>query len=334
MKVLLTGGAGFLGSITATALLRAGHVPVVLDSLVSGPREFTRDRIFYEGDVGDRALVRRIIAEHPEIEVTVHMAARTSVPESVGEPGLYYRENVVKTLDLLEELITLDRPRVVFSSSAAVYAPSADEEVTEASPVAPGSPYGRTKLMVEQLLTDLSIATRLRAVILRYFNPVGSDPDLRSGVHAAEPTHVLGQLIRTARGEQEVFTLTGTDYPTRDGTGLRDYVHAWDLARSHVRAVERFDQALDAVGTPSLVINVGTGGGVTVRELHAATERVTGRPIPMREAPARPGDATGAYANVERARELLGWEAELTLDEAIRSSLAWAVRRDDLLGRR
>ncbi|SED82760.1 UDP-glucose 4-epimerase GalE [Ruania alba] len=331
MKVLVTGGAGYLGSVTATALEQAGHLPVILDSLLTGPRSFTRGRVFYEGDVADRALLRRILAEHPDIGVTVHMAARASVPDSVADPVAYYRDNVAKSVELFDCLTAAGHPRVLFSSSAAVYAAAPTFEVSETSPVAPGSPYARTKLMVEQILQDLAAATDLRGVILRYFNPVGSDPDLRSGIHAAEPTHVLGQLIRTARGEQDHFTLTGTDLPTRDGTGLRDYVHAWDLARAHVRAVERFDQVLTAVGENTVVLNIGTGTGVTVRELHAAVERVAGAVVPLREAPARPGDAVGAYARVDRAHELLGWQAELTLDEAIASSLAWAERRTDLL---
>ncbi|UFU04119.1 UDP-glucose 4-epimerase GalE [Ruania suaedae] len=332
MKALVTGGAGYLGSLTATALEEAGHQVVVLDSLVGGRREFTHGRAFYRGDIADRDLLRRIVTEHPDVSVTVHMAARASVPDSVADPVTYYRENVAKSLELFEGLVAAGRPQVVFSSSAAVYGPSPTFEVDESAPVEPASPYARTKLMVEQMMTDMAGAGLLRGLILRYFNPIGSDPGLRSGIYASEPAHVLGQLIRTARGEQPEFTLTGTDLPTRDGTGLRDYVHAWDLARAHVRAVERFDDVLDAVGEDTVVLNVGTGAGVTVRELHAAVERVTGGPVPVREAPARPGDTVGAYANVDRARALLGWRSELTLDEAISSALAWAERRDEVLG--
>jgi UDP-glucose 4-epimerase len=178
----------------------------------------------------------------------------------------------------------------------------------------------------------MAVATDLRAVTLRYFNPIGSDPDLESGIYAKEPSHVLGQLVMVATGQRDHFTITGTDHPTRDGTGLRDYLHVWDLARAHVRAVERFDEILEAAQAPSVVVNVGRGEGVTVRELVSAFERVTGRPVPTTEAPPRPGDAVGAYANVDRARELLGWQTELSLDEAIASALAWADRRIDVLG--
>ena len=175
-------------------------------------------------------------------------------------------------------------------------------------------------------------AGELRAVILRYFNPIGSDPDLESGIYVREPSHVLGQLVMAARGLKESFTITGTDLPTRDGTGIRDYIHVWDLARAHVRAVERFDRVLDEVSSPSVVINVGTGAGVTVRELVSAFESVFGRAVPLTEAPPRPGDAVGAFANVDRARRLLDWRTELSLDEAIASALAWGDRRREILG--
>lgn len=332
MKVLVTGGAGYIGSVTASALERAGHVPVLLDSLVAGERAFAQDRIFYQGDIADRALLRRIIGEHPEISACVHMAARTVVPESIAQPYEYYQNNVAKSLELFDELTRLGRPRVLFSSSAAVYGPAPDFEVHEDHLLAPASPYGRTKLIVEQILADLAAGTDLRGVVLRYFNPIGSDPQLRSGVYAGVPSHVLGQLVRTALGAQESFTLTGTDLPTRDGTGLRDYVHVWDLARAHVRALECFDDALAQAETDHLVLNVGTGHGVTVRELHAAVERVSGVSVPVVTAPPRPGDAVGAFANVDRAAELLGWRAELSLEDGIASALDWARRRGDALG--
>lgn len=332
MKVLVTGGAGYIGSITATALEQAGHVPVLLDSLVAGERAFAEGRMFYQGDIADRTLLRRVLAEHPDIEACVHMAALTIVPDSIARPYEYYQNNVARSLELFDELTRLGCTRVLFSSSAAVYGPAPDFEVYEDHLLAPTSPYGRTKLMIEQVLADLAASTDLRAVVLRYFNPIGSDPQLRSGVYAGVPSHVLGQLVRTALGEQETFTLTGADLPTRDGTGLRDYVHVWDLARAHVRALERFDGALSAAGTDHLVLNVGTGHGVTVRELHAAVERVSGVEVPVVTAPPRPGDAVGAYANVDRVAELLDWRAELSLEDGISSALAWARKRNQVLG--
>jgi UDP-glucose 4-epimerase len=332
VKVLLTGGAGYIGAVTAKALERSGHTPVILDSLLSGPRAFVRDRIFFEGDVADRRLLRRIATEHPDLACTVHMAARVVVPESVAQPYTYYRDNVARSLELFDELARLGLRRVVFSSSASVYAPVPGFEVTEESPLDPASPYARTKAMTEQVLVDMAAAGDLFALVLRYFNPVGADPDLQSGVHQREPSHVLGQLTMAARGQREAFTLTGTDLPTRDGTGVRDYLHVWDLARAHVAAVERFDAVLAAEGGPSTVVNLGTGRGVTVRELLCTFEEVMGRPIPTLEAASRPGDAVGGFANVDKARRLLGWTARLGLDDAVRSALQWAQRRPEVLG--
>lgn len=335
MKVLVTGGAGYIGSTTCAALEEAGHTPIVLDSLVTGPREFVGDRLFYEGDIADRALLRTIAAEHPDLDCTIHMAARTLVPESVEQPYAYYRENVAKSLELFDELVALGLPRVVFSSSAALYAhPTSGFEVDESSPLDPRSPYARTKLMVEMVLEDLAAATELRAIILRYFNPIGSEPHLRTGVHGPTPSHVLGQLVLTATGGQEAFRLTGTDHPTRDGTGVRDYIHVWDLARAHVAAVERFDAVLAREGEESVVLNVGTGHDVTVRELVDRFSRLLDHPIPVLESPARPGDAVGAYANVDRSREVLGWQAESSLEQALASALAWGRRRKEVLGYR
>jgi UDP-glucose 4-epimerase len=332
MKVLVTGGAGYIGSTTAKALEQAGHTSVILDSLLTGPHAFVRDRIFYEGDIADRDLVARVVAEHPDLDATIHMAARIVVPESVEVPYEYYRDNVSKSLELFDQLEQLGKPRVLFSSSASLYATTPDFEVREGDPLDPPSPYARTKRMMEQVLQDMASATDLRAIILRYFNPIGSDPDLESGIHAKEPSHVLGQLVMAARGQKDSFTITGTDHPTRDGTGIRDYIHVWDLARAHVRAVEKFDEVIDSAGEPSVVINVGTGAGVTVRELVAAFERVFGASVPLTEAPPRPGDAVGAFANVDRAHELLDWRTELSLDEAIASALAWGERRQEILG--
>jgi UDP-glucose 4-epimerase len=332
MKVLVTGGAGYIGSTTAKALEEAGHTPVILDSLLTGPRVFVRDRIFYEGDIADRDLLTRVFTEHPDIECTIHMAARIIVPESVEQPYEYYRDNVAKSLELFDQLVKLGKPRVLFSSSASLYAMVEDFEVTEDSPLEPGSPYARTKRVMEMALTDIAAATDLRAIILRYFNPIGSDPDLESGIYVKEPTHVLGQLVMAAQRQKDAFTITGTDLPTRDGTGIRDYIHVWDLAQAHVVAVENFDKVLETVQAPSTIINVGTGSGVTVRELVASFERVFGKEVPLREAPPRPGDAVGAFANVDKARDVLGWTANLSIDDGIASALAWGRKRKEILG--
>lgn len=331
VKVLITGGAGYIGSTTATALEAAGHVPILLDNLVKGRREFAAGRSFYDADIADRDALASIVAEHPDIACTIHCAALIVVPDSVAKPYDYYLNNVAKSLELFDALISLDKPRVVFSSSASLYATSESFEVTEESPLAPQSPYARTKLMMEMVLEDMSAATSLRSIILRYFNPIGSDPDYRSGIYDKLPSHVLGRLVAAARGDIDAFEITGTEHPTRDGTGIRDYIHVWDLAKAHVAAVEKFDDVLTSESAPSSVINVGTGEGVTVRELLASFERVYGTSVPTREVPPRPGDAVGAYANVDKSARLLGWHTESSLDDAIASSLEWGERRGGVL---
>lgn len=328
MEVLVTGGAGFIGSTVASAAIDAGHHPVLLDDLSSGRAEFTRGRTFYRGDIADADLVERILDEHPGIEAVVHCAARIVVPESVADPAGYYRTNVAKTLDLVEVLARRGVHDVVFSSSASVYAPDDDLTVDEHSRVAPGNPYARSKLMVEQILADVAAAGGPRALSLRYFNPIGADPRLRTGPQAPAPSHVLGRLV-AAHATRRPFTLTGTDYPTRDGSGLRDYVHVWDLARAHVAALENLDRALE--GGRNGVINLGTGHGTTVRELVAAFGGVVGRELPVVEAPRRPGDAAGACTRSDKAKRLLDWTPEASLADGIADTLAWFDHRTRIL---
>ncbi len=331
MKILLTGGAGYIGSTVATALIAKGHIPVLLDSLVTGPRVFTKDRIFYEGDIADRALLEKIFSEHPDISHTIHFAARIIVPESVSEPYLYYIENVYKSIELFKNLADLGCSRVVFSSSAAVYG-SVSGEVTEDVALDPQSPYANTKYMMEMALADMTAAMDLKAIALRYFNPIGSDPDLVTGVHVPHPSHVLGKMVDTAIGKLPQFQITGTDWPTRDGSGIRDYIDVWDLANAHVSAVEEFDAALAETKSDFEVINIGTGNGVTVKELVAAFERAWGSEINKVDAPPRPGDIEGAYANADKAKQLLKWQAERTIDDGIQTALAWTEKREAILG--
>ncbi|MEV0157511.1 UDP-glucose 4-epimerase GalE [Micromonospora sp. NPDC050686] len=329
-KVLIVGGAGFIGSTVATACLENGITPVILDNLSTGREEFTRDRIFYPGDMADAALLDKIFAEHPDIQAVVHCAALIVVPESVAHPLRYYRENVAKSLELVDGLLRNGCTRLLFSSSAAIYRPGDDFTVDENSPIEALSPYARSKAILEQMLADCARAYPLRVLSLRYFNPIGADPQLRTGLQIAEPTHVLGRLIATSRGE--TFQLTGTDWPTRDGSGIRDYVHVWDLARAHVLALRRFDAVLPAGGDPYTVINLGTGDGTTVRELVHAFEEVVGRPVDVQETARRPGDSAGTYTRSARARELLGWAPTHSVADGIRDSLRWAERRAEVLG--
>jgi len=246
MKVLVTGGAGYIGSTICNALKDHGHTPVILDSLVTGPEAFTRGHIFYQGDIGNEVFVQKIFSEHPDIFATIHCAALIVVPESVEKPYEYYHENVVKSMQFFYQISKLDYPRLVFSSSAAIYDVVPGFMVTEESPLKPTSPYARTKYMMEMVLQDFSAAYNLKGIALRYFNPIGADPQMRTGMHIEKPSHILGKLVDVALGNLPKFNITGTDWPTRDGTGIRDYIHVWDLALAHVKAVEKFDEVIDA----------------------------------------------------------------------------------------
>jgi UDP-glucose 4-epimerase len=346
VKVLIAGGAGFIGSTVASACLDNGIVPVILDNLVTGRAEFARDRIFYQGDIADGSLIDKIFAEHPEISAVVHAAAVIVVPESVAQPLRYYRENVAKSIDFIDHVVRNGCGRYLFSSSAAIYRPGEDFSVDETSPLQPLSPYARTKVVMEQVLEDCSTAYDLRVLSLRYFNPIGADPRLRSGLQVPRPSHLLGKLLTAVEADEE-FALTGVDWPTRDGSGIRDFIHVWDLAEAHVAALRRFDEVLApgvsaggsangprAVGLaepgvdPSYqVINLGTGNGTTVKEFVAAFEAVTGHAVRVREGAARPGDNAGSFTRSAKAGELLGWQPRLTLAQGIADSASWSAIR-------
>jgi len=334
MKILISGGAGYIGSTVASALEDNGHTPIILDSLVTGREEFTRGHIFYKADIADHAALEKIFREHPDIKATLHCAARIVVPESVAQPYLYYRENVAKSVEFFHILHELGCDKLVFSSSASIYDLVPGFMVNEESPLNPNSPYARTKFMMEMVLKDFCNAYGMHGIALRYFNPIGADPKMRSGIHVKEPSHVLGKLVDTAQGRLAEFPITGTQYETRDGTGIRDYIHIWDLARAHVLALTNFDQVFSRAGNPPdnyLVVNLGTGHGVTVLELVTAFERVYGQIIQKRHMPPRPGDVAGAYANADTALRLLGWKAEMSIDDGIRDALKWGEIRQERL---
>jgi UDP-glucose 4-epimerase len=326
VKVLIAGGAGYIGGTIASACLDAGIEVVILDSLVTGRREFVTGREFYEGDIADGPLVDRVFAEHPDIYAVIHCAALIVVSDSVADPVGYYRANVAKGLDFAAHLIRNGCERLIFSSSAAIYRAAQDLTVDEDSPVAPRSPYGHSKAMCEAIFADIASAHRVHVLSLRYFNPIGTDPKMRTGLQLRRPTHALGRMIR-AHEQGVPFLITGTDYPTRDGSGMRDYVHIWDLAAAHLAALGRFD----TLPGPALAINLGTGQGTTVRELLAAFNSVVDRPILARDAERRPGDVDGAYTRIDRAQRLLGWIPQYDLQESIRHSLQWAAIRDEIL---
>jgi UDP-glucose 4-epimerase len=328
MKVLIAGGAGYIGSTIASACLDSGITPVILDSLVTGRREFTEGRLFYEGDISNGELIDKIFIDNPDIFAVVHCAALIVVPDSVADPLRYYEWNVTRSLEMIRHLLRNDCSRLVFSSSAAIYGPAADSSVDEDSVILPVSPYARTKAVCEGMFTDIAAAESIRILSLRYFNPVGADPKMRTGLQLTRPSHALGKLIQASE-DGAPFCITGTDYPTRDGSGLRDYIHVWDLAAAHVAALRKFDSVL---GTASAVpVNLGTGAGTTVRELVEAFNQVADKPVSTIEAPRRPGDTAGAYSRSDRARRLLGWTPEYSITEGIEHSLLWASLRDRIL---
>lgn len=331
-KVLVTGGAGYIGATICSALLDGGWTPVILDDLSSGPRSFTDDRIFYEGDIADLGLLKKIFKEQGAFTATIHCAARIIVPESVSQPELYYRENVSKSVELFAALRDLDCKKIVFSSSAAIYDVVEGFMVRENSALLPSSPYARTKFMMEWVLQDYCAAYDMRGISLRYFNPIGADPKMRTGAYIKNPTHVLGRMVTVANGRDSLFEINGDDWPTRDGTGIRDYIHVWDLAKAHVAAVENFEQAF-AKNQPHgtqfknyRVINLGSGRGVTVKEIVEAFERATGKPLNKKIASRRPGDVAGSFASADTAESLISWKAELTVEQGIRDALAWAAK--------
>lgn len=323
MKVLITGGAGFIGSTIASCCADNGITPVILDDYSTGLRAFAARFAHYEGDIADRDLLNHIVDEHPDIDAVIHCAAKIVVPESVDKPLMYYDNNVGRAVSLIDALSARGIRNFMLSSTAAMYEPDADFMVSESSRVNPTSPYAASKWMLERVLFDSAAAGRIRAVALRYFNPIGADPQLRTGLQNPAPSHALGKMI-SAHQTNSPFTVTGVDWPTRDGSGLRDYIHVWDLARAHVLA-------LQAELGDYEVINLGTGTGTTVFELAEAVGEATGTPLDVRSAPRREGDVIGSAARTDKARRVLGWETEYTVADGVRHSLAWAERLPEVL---
>jgi UDP-glucose 4-epimerase len=325
MKVLVTGGAGYIGSTICSALEDAGHLPIILDSLVTGKKEFVKNRNFYHSDITDKNTLKQLFLDHPDITHAIHCAALIIVPESVEKPYEYYKENVSKSNELFKQLLELGCKNIVFSSSASIYDTTPDFMVTEKSPLKANSPYAKTKLMMEMILEDYCNAYQgMKAISLRYFNPIGADPKMRTGNHAKNASHVVAKLVDTALGKLPEFCITGVNWPTRDGSGIRDYIHVWDLALAHVKAIEKFENVFSNQKSTYAVINIGTGYGVTVKELVTAFENVYGKVLPKKESEARLGDVAGSFANADSALKLLNWEASLNIESAICDALKWA----------
>lgn len=322
MRVLVTGGAGYVGSHACKALAMAGHEPVVYDNLINGHREAVQWGPLEEGDIADRQRLDAVLVRYRPNTV-MHFAAFAYVGESVSQPAKYYRNNVVGTLTLLEAMLEHGIGSMVFSSTCATYGTPDSSPIDEDSPQHPINPYGASKLMVERLLQDFSQAHGLRYATLRYFNAAGADPDGQIGeVHEPE-THLIPLVLQAALGLRPEIQIFGDDYPTPDGTCIRDYVHVADLADGHVLALDYL-----AGGGRSLECNLGTGQGHSVRTVVDAARRITGLGIPESIVARRPGDPPVLVARISRANSVLGWQPRHpTLDQIIAHAWSWIRKK-------
>ena len=317
-SVLVTGGAGYIGSHVVRQLAERGERVVVLDNLSTGFREAVLGAELIVGDVGDGALVERLLAEH-RIGTVLHFAAHTVVPESMRDPLKYYGNNTCKTRTLLASCAAAGVSQFLFSSTAAVYGMPDDGMASEDTPTRPINPYGSSKLMSETMLRDLSAATPMRHVILRYFNVAGCDPQARIGQSTPNATLLIKVACEHAAGKRAQLSIFGTDYATPDGTCIRDYIHVDDLANAHLRALDhlRGDGA-------SLILNCGYGHGYSVREVIDAVQRVSGKPLNVTLQLRRPGDPPMLIARADRLRDLLGWRPRHDdLDFIVRTAFEW-----------
>ncbi len=320
-SVLVTGGAGYIGSHTVLQLVARGERVVVLDDLSTGFRQAVRDVPLVVGNVGDRALVDSVLAEHA-VDTIIHFAAHTIVPESVSNPLKYYGNNTCSTRSLLAAASDAGVRNFVFSSTAAVYGIPASGLASEESATAPINAYGTSKLMSEWMLRDLCAVTPMRHVILRYFNVAGSDTQGRIGQSTAKATLLVKVACEAAVGKRPYLSVYGTDYPTPDGTGVRDYIHVEDLASAHLNALDYL-----RAGGASLLANCGYGHGYSVREVLKSVEKIAGLKLDVREEPRRAGDPPTLVAKCDRVRQTLGWAPRLDdIDTIVRTSLEWEKR--------
>jgi UDP-glucose 4-epimerase len=318
--VLVVGGAGYIGSHTCLDLANKGFKPVVYDNFSNGHREFVKWGPAEEGDIRDRARLDEVLAKHKPAAI-LHFAALIEVGESVKDPVSFYENNVIGTLTLLSAAQAAGVKAFVFSSTCATYGLPQSVPLDESHQQVPINPYGRTKYIVEQALADYDQYKGLRSVILRYFNAAGADFEGRIGEWHTPETHAIPLAIGAALGRRQGFKVFGSDYDTRDGTCVRDYIHVLDLADAHVRAVEYL---LD--GGDSVALNLGTGTGTTVKELLGTIETVSNRPFPVEYVGRREGDSTTLVANNDKARDILGWSPKYDLTEIIQSAWNWHAK--------
>lgn len=323
--ILVAGGAGYIGSHAVLALQQAGYGVIVLDNLVYGHRNLVEEVLqveLIEGDLNDRDLLDQLFAQR-EIGAVMHFAAYAYVGESVTEPAKYYRNNVVATLTLLEAMVAANIKTFVFSSTCATYGMPKTVPIPEDHPQAPINPYGATKLMVERILADFDVAYGLKSVCFRYFNAAGADPEGRLGEDHLPETHLIPLVLQAAMGKRDSILVFGTDYPTEDGTCVRDYIHVTDLASAHVLGLEYLLK-----GGNSEVFNLGNGSGFSVKQVIDVAREVTGREIKVVERDRRPGDPPALIGSSEKAHSILGWKPEYAdLHEIIRHAWNWHQKR-------
>ena len=328
MKILVTGGTGYIGSHTLVELLAQGHEAIVLDNLSNSDasvlgrlHRITGQAIpFVQADLRDAAALAAVFREHPDIGAVVHFAGLKAVGESVAKPLLYYDNNVAGTLNLLKAMEQADCKTLIFSSSATVYRESSQLPLTESHPLGTTNPYGASKLMIENMLRDVHAADgQWRIALLRYFNPVGAHASGLIGENPKGiPNNLMPFIAQVAGGQREKLQVFGGDYPTRDGTGVRDYIHVVDLARGHVAALDALQQQAQL-----LTVNLGTGTGYSVLDMVRAFEQASGRPVPYEIVGRRPGDIAECYADPALAEQLLGWKAEKGLAAMCADTWRW-----------
>jgi len=321
-KILVTGGAGYIGAHTVKQLKREDFEVLVLDNLVYGHREFVGDVEFVEGDLADLNLLESVFAAY-EIEAVIHFAAYAYVGESVSDPARYYQNNVASTLNLLRAMLEAQVKLIIFSSTCATYGNPNQVPITEDHPQAPINPYGASKLMVERMLRDFDSAYGLRSVIFRYFNAAGADPASDIGEWHDPETHLIPLVLDVAAGQRERVHVFGTDYDTPDGTCIRDYIHVTDLANAHVLGLRYLMGA-----NPSVALNLGNGHGFSVKEVIQCAERVTGKSIRWSDSPRRSGDPAVLVGSSTRALETLGWRPKFdSLEVILATAWEWHQRQ-------
>ena len=329
-KILVTGGAGYIGSHAVLALKNRGYDVVILDNLIYGHRDLVEKVLQVEliiGDTSDRQLLDTLFHTH-KISAVMHFAAFAYVGESFTNPSKYYRNNVVGTLTLLEAMLAAGIDKLVFSSTCATYGIPETNPIPENHPQYPINPYGASKLMVEGMLKDFNAAYGLKSVIFRYFNAAGADPTIFLGEDHTPETHLIPLVLLTALGQHNSISIFGTDYPTPDGTCIRDYIHVSDIAQAHILGLEYLLQNGEAN-----IFNLGNGNGFSVREIIETAQQITGKAIPVVESCRRPGDPPILIGSSDKASKILGWHSQYKLNEIITHAWQWHQKRHDKTNR-